>query len=144
MALAFFNANTLRTFEWSMNTTPMFMTRIYNQLQKPLKTFIRSKESVIIAWLQPCTTKQPIYFGTIFHGLYVAYYFWNFRMIVKKKNATIKTLSSHRSYLGKFFFFSLLKAQYRNQGRRRRIRNYTVIWWTTSLVHHFTKILLLV
>ena len=121
MALAFFNANTLRTFEWSMNTTPMFMTRIYNQLQKPLKTFIHSKESVIIAWLQPCTTKQPIYFGTIFHGLYVAYYFWNFRMIVKKKNATIKTLSSHRSYLGKiFFFFFPFKSPISQPGKKKK------------------------
>ena len=98
------------------NDALMFMTKTSNRLQKPFKTFIHSSKSAIIAWFQPCTTKKPIYSSVFFETLlYVAYYFWNFRMMVKKKLlartstfdikkkgvniATIKTLSNYQSLI---------------------------------------------
>ena len=98
------------------NDALMFMTRTSNKLQKPFKTFIHSSKSVIIAWLQPCTTKKPVYSSIFETLLSVAYYFWIFRMMVKKKLlartstfdikkkkrvniATIKTLSNYQSLI---------------------------------------------
>ena len=46
----------------------MFMTGTSNRFQKPLQTFIHSSKSVVIAQLQTCTTKKPVYSGTFFAG----------------------------------------------------------------------------